>query len=476
MSLKSYRDFIASKRIAFLGDGLHHVPELNSKMFPHQIHSTEFALHKGRAALFLDTGLGKSICALDWGRIIVEHTNKPVLMLAPLAVAQQHAREAEKFGIDAVVVRSGEEIGSKRIYVTNYDRLDKFDVGRFGGIILDESSCLKNFTGKTTRTLIEAFSKTQFRLCCTATPAPNDHTELGTHAEFLGAMRREEMLPIWFINDTADTGTWRIKGHARADFWSWVASWSRCIAKPSDIGFDDGDFILPPLNITHHEVSADRLLNSGEERQGNLKGQQRLFRIPDTSATSIHTEKRMTIERRADCVAKILAAEPSEPWLVWVDTDYEADAIMARLPMAIEVRGSMKVEEKERRLVAFSEGRERILVTKCSIAGFGLNFQHCAHQCFAGISFSYENFYQAIRRSWRFGQKRPVQIHIVCADTEYAIWAVVERKAGDHEAMKSEMVAAMRRSMREETSRKLYQPVEEAKLPAWLVACTEIVI
>jgi superfamily II DNA or RNA helicase len=470
MSLSAYHDLIASKRVAFAGEGMSKIPALNSAMFDHQHHSTEFALRKGRSALFLDTGLGKSLCALNWGSVIVETQNKPVLMLAPLAVAQQHKREADKFGIDAAVVRSQDEVGAARIYVTNYDRLDKFDASRFSGVILDESSVIKNFTGKTTRALIDTFSKTRFRLACTATPAPNDHTELGTHAEFLGAMRREEMLPIWFINDTMDTGTWRIKGHARENFWSWVASWSRCVSKPSDLGFDDSGFVLPPIDIIHHEVSADRLSDAGYEKKGKHAGQQRLFRIPDTSATSIHHEKRLTIEQRADKVASLLAAEPSEPWIVWVDTDYEADAIMARLPGAIEVRGSMKVEEKERRLVAFSEGRERVIVTKASIAGFGLNWQHCARQCFAGISFSYENFYQAIRRSWRFGQKRPVNIHVVCADTERAIWAVVERKAGDHEAMKREMVAAMRRSVANERSNKIYQPTREASLPSWLAA------
>jgi len=468
VSLQAYHDLIATKRPAFQGIGLSDIPELNPAMFDHQRHSTEFALRKGRAALFLDTGLGKSLCALDWGRIVVEHTNKPVLMLAPLAVAQQHKSEADKFGIDAQVVRTDDEIGAKRIYITNYDRLDKMDASRFAGVILDESSVIKNFTGKTTKKLIETFDRLPFRLACTATPAPNDHTELGTHAEFLGAMRREEMLPIWFINDTMDTGTWRIKGHARENFWSWVASWSRCVSKPSDLGFSDDGFILPPLEIIHHEISADRSIDPGEEGKGKLQGQHRLFRIPDTSATAIHKEKRLTIDDRADMVASLLAAEPTEPWIVWVDTDYEADAIMKRIPHAMEVRGSLKVEEKERRLVAFSEGRERIIVTKSVIGGYGLNWQHCARQCFAGISFSYENFYQSIRRSWRFGQRRPVDIHVVCADTERAIWAVVERKSGDHEAMKREMVSAMRRSVANETSRKIYTPNQEAAFPAWL--------
>lgn len=464
--LADYYDMIENKRVAFRGRGLDAIPELNPAMFPHQRHGVEFALRQARAALFFDTGLGKSLCALDWGRVVVEHTDKPVLMLAPLAVAQQHIREADRFGIDAQVVRSEDEMGGKRIYVTNYDRLDKFDPTRFGGVILDESSIIKSFTGKTTRALIEAFADTPFRLACTATPAPNDHTELGTHAEFLGAMRREEMLPIWFINDTMDTGTWRIKGHARESFWSWVASWARCVSKPSDLGFDDAGYVLPDLDIIHHEVKADRMTDRGEEKGG----QHRLFRIPDTSATSIHHEKRLTIGDRAAAVADLIGREPGEPWIVWVDTDYEADAVMAHLPDAVEVRGTQSPEEKERKLVAFSEGRTRIIVTKPKIAGFGLNWQHCSRQCFAGISFSYEAFYQAVRRSWRFGQSRPVHVHVVCADTERAIWAVVERKSGDHEAMKREMVAAMRRSMNAETSRKLYSPQQKAVLPAWIAA------
>jgi hypothetical protein len=466
VSLASYHDLIARKRVAFLPSGLSEIPRLSDALFPHQRHAVEFALKAGRCALFLDTGLGKSLCALEWGRIIVEHTKKPVLMLAPLAVAQQHKREAERFGIDAEVVRSQEEVGARRIYITNYDRVDAFDPSKFGGVILDESSILKSFTGKTTRKLIEMFAGTPFRLCCTATPAPNDHTELGTHAEFLGVMRRDEMLPIWFINDTMDTGTWRIKAHARESFWEWVASWARCISLPSDLGFEDAGFALPELIVTHHEVTADRTGDAGAEKDG----QGRLFRIPDTSATSIHHEKRLTIQDRAARVAELVNAEPGEPWIVWVDTDYEADAVTASLPDAIEVRGSMKPEDKERRLVAFSEGRARIMLTKSSIAGFGLNWQHCARQCFAGISFSYESYYQAVRRSWRFGQTRPVHVHVVCADTERAIWNVVSRKQGDHDAMKREMAAAMRRSMAVKSAKVTYNPHHKATLPSWIAA------
>lgn len=466
--IQSYRDMIAAKRVAFVPTGITNPGELNKHMRGHQMHCTEFALRAGRSALFLDTGLGKSLCALDWGRKVVEYTNKPVLMLAPLAVAQQHEKEAIKFDIDAKSIRSEEEIGAKRVYITNYDRLDRFDVSRFGGVILDESSIIKSFAGVTTRKLIDVFSKTPFRLACTATPAPNDHTELGTHAEFFGVMRRDEMLPIWFINDTANTGNWRIKGHAVENFWEWVASWARCVSLPSDIGYSDDGFILPDLVVRHHEVAADRFVDRGEEKDG----QSRLFRIPDTSATSIHKEKRLTIKDRADMVAGIVSAERNEPWIIWVDTDYEADAIMPLLHDAgidaVEVRGSDKREAKESSLVQFTEGRIPVILTKPSIAGYGLNWQHCARQCFAGISFSYENYYQAIRRCWRFGQSCPVNVHVVCADTERSMWNVVARKAGDHDAMKKSMVAAMRRSMSARKSRVSYSAQKEGAFPAWL--------
>ena len=465
-ALSPYHDLIASKRVSFSATGLDRVPELNPAMFPHQRHSTEFALRNGRAALFLDTGLGKSLCALDWGRVIVEETNKPVLMLAPLAVAGQHEREAHKFGIDAKAVREPNEIGSARVYITNYDRLDKFDAAQFGGIILDESSIIKSFNGQTSRRLISTFARTPYRLACTATPAPNDHAELGMHSEFLGTLSQSQMLVRWFLHDSADTGTWRMKGHAVEDFWSWVASWARCVSKPSDLGFSDDGFALPPLELIRHVVAADRGLDAGEEKDGQAK----LFRIPETSATSIHREKRLTIEARADRLAEIIAAEPNEPWVVWCDTDYEADALTDRIPHAVEVRGSMRPDVKEDRITAFSTGQAKIIITKPSVAGFGLNWQHCARMGFVGLSFSYESYYQAIRRCWRFGQKRPVNVHVAMADTEAAIWDVVSRKAGDHDAMKAQMVAAMSRASHTVSEIEDYTPNKKARLPAWMAA------
>lgn len=465
MSLEAYRGMIAKSRPGFDPSGFEGEFNLPPQMFDHQRASVEFALRGGANALFLDTGLGKTLCALAWGQEVVRRTNRPVLMLAPLGVTAQHKREADCFGIDAVVSRDG-LIAGPRIVISNYERLHLFNPEKFAGVILDESSILKSFTGQTTRRLIGAFAQTPYRLACTATPAPNDHTELGTHAEFLGVMSRDQMLMRWFLHDSADTGTWRLKGHAVRPFWDWVASWARCVSRPSDLGFSDDGFVMPELRMHRHLVAADRIIGRGEEKDG----QAHLFRMPDMSATSVHTEKRLTCEARARMVADIVAAEPDEPWTVWVETDYDADAIMAAIPGAVEVRGSMSAEQKEERLTAFTTGEIRVLVTKASIAGFGLNWQHCARTVFAGMSFSYEAFYQAVRRHWRFRQSRHVDCHVVFADTEAAIWDVVSRKAGDHDAMKREMTQAMARAHRAETRLHSYQPQKPATLPAWMVS------
>ena len=466
MSLADYRGLIAAKRIAFVPRGMATIPSLNPALKDHQRHAVEFALKAGCAALFLDTGLGKTLCALEWGRIVVEHTGRPVLMLAPLAVAAQHEREAVKFGIDAKAVREPDEITTPRVYITNYDRLAKFDAEQFAGVILDESSILKSFHGATTKALIATFKHTPFRLCCTATPAPNDHAELGQHSEFLGVMSQSQMLTRWFIHDSADTGNWRMKGHAVQDFWNWVASWARCVSKPSDLGFSDQGYDLPALDLKRHIVEADRSLDAGAEKDG----QARLFRMPDTSATSIHREKRMTTDARADVIAALVAQEPGEAWVVWCDTDYEADALADRIPGAVEVRGSMSPDVKEANLTMFSTGQVRVIITKPSIAGFGLNWQHSARMAFVGLSFSYESFYQAIRRCWRFGQSRPVSVHVACADTEESIWQIVSRKAGDHDAMKAEMTAAMARASHSVPEQAPYQPAKPLALPQWIAA------
>lgn len=464
MSLATYHELIARKRVSFEARGIRDVPDLNPALKPHQVHCVEFALRAGCAAHFLDTGLGKSFAALEWGRVIVEHTNKPVLMLAPLAVGQQHEREAARWGIDAKHRREPNADDSARIVITNYERLDRFDPSSFAGVILDESSILKSFTGVTTRKLIASFANTPYRLSATATPAPNDHMELGNQSEFLGALSQTQMLTRFFIHDSADTGQWRMKGHAVKQFWEWVASWSRCVSMPSDLGFPDDGYALPELVTHRHLIASDRSLDPGQEKDG----QALLFRMPDLSATSIHREKRLTVEKRAEKVAELVASEPNEPWIIWCDTDYEADALQALIPDAVEVRGSQIAEIKESKIDAFSRGEKRVLISKPSVCGYGLNWQHCARVAFVGLSFSYENYYQAIRRCWRFGQTRAVHCHVVAADTEAAIGAVIARKAGDHDKMKREMTMAMRRAMRIEAELSPYNPIQRAALPAWL--------
>ena len=462
--IQEYRNLISGKAALFEPVGLNRVPALHSSMFPHQQASTDFALRAGCAGLFLATGLGKSLCSLEWGRVIVCHTNKPVLMLAPLAVSKQHEREAVKFGIDAKAVREPEEIDGKRIYITNYERMDRFDADLFGGVILDESGILKAYTGSTSRKLRAKFARTKFRLAASATPAPNDHMEIGQQSEFLGIMESPEMLSRWFITDQSEMGRYRVKAAARLSFWNWVASWSRCIDLPSDIGFPDDAYALPPLNLHQHIVDTDTLVDAGAEHDG----QSRLFRIPDTSATSIHKEKRLTVDDRADCIARIVDREPDEPWVIWCDTDYEADALMERLPRFIEVRGSQSAEEKEQKLVAFSEGVVSGIITKPKLAGWGLNWQHCARQAFIGLSFSYEAFYQAARRCWRFGQSRPVDVHVAMATTEMSMWAAINRKAAAHDEMKLAMKAAMQRAHQKSQVLDSYRPTMNFQPPVWL--------
>lgn len=452
-----YLALIAAKKVEAKALGFEPGP-INDALKDHQKHCADFAIRQGRAALFLDTGMGKTSTALEWASQVVAKTNRPVLMLAPLACAKQHQGEAEARGYDALAIREPTEIKGARTYITNYDRLDKFDADSFAGVILDESSILKSFTGQTTRKLISTFERHPYRLACTATPAPNDHTELGQHSQFLGIMDSPEMLARWFIADQTNMGRYRLKKAAVGAFWDWVASWARCLSKPSDIGLSDAGYILPELTHHRHMVAADRSQDSGEH----------LFRIPDTSATSIHKEKRLTIEARAALIAGVVEAEPNEPWLIWCDTDYEAEAITRAIPQALEVRGSQTAEVKEERIGAFLSGEARVLLSKPSICGWGLNFQHCARMAFAGLSFSYESYYQAVRRCWRFGQKRPVHVHVAMADTERAIWDVVSRKQGDHDAMKIEMAAAMKRVARASRVLDDYAPAQPLQLPSFL--------
>lgn len=456
MSVNEYRRFIASKGTSAPTVGF--APKLlPDRMFTHQRAAVDFALGKGRAALFLDTGLGKSGCEAVFADECVRETKKPSLILTPLAVARQMQRECEAFGVDARVVRDADEQWSG-VNIANYERLAKLDLSRFGAVVLDESSILKSFAGATKRALVEAFRDTPYRLAATATPAPNDHVELGTHSEFLGIMGSMEMLCRWFINDTSTASQdWRLKGHATADFWSWVASWARAASLPSDLGGDDAGFILPRMNVRLHTVGVDLTQDAD---QGML------FRIPDNSATSVHKEKARTLSERVGQAAEIANGHDGFV-IVWCERDDESAALTKAIPDAVEVRGSMPMEAKEEALDTFTTGQSRVIVTKPRIAGFGLNWQHADCQVFASLSHSYERYYQAIRRSWRFGQTREVTANIVIAETEHGIWRNVQRKAADHDRMKAAMAEAMR-GAQTESHRRAYDKSPEVSLPDFL--------
>lgn len=455
--IPEYADFLARKAPRAQSSGV--APSaMPAHLFDFQQACVAFAVEQGRCGLFLDTGLGKTRCQLEWAAQAAAASNGRALILTPLAVARQIEREGLSLGYDVRVIREQSE-AREGVNVVNYDRLEKIDPDWYGAVSLDESSVLKSFTGKTTRALIDSFSGHRFRMAATATPAPNDHMELGNHAEFLSIMPASEMLMRWFINDTAEASQkWRLKGHAEHSFWNWMASWSRMAASPEDMGFDGSRYVLPPLKVIRHKAHGDAKPMAGS-----------LFTL-ETSATAIHDVKRQTAGARADATAALVNGN-RDPWVIWCDTDYEADALIKRIPEAVEVRGSHPVEKKEERLAAFADGQARVIITKSSIAGFGLNWQHCARMAFVGRSFSYEAWYQAVRRCWRFGQKRDVEAHIIVAEGEDQIGRVIDRKADDHDRMKRAMASAMRRNVGSDALAKVaYLPTHKGRLPQWMLA------
>ena len=456
MSLADYRAFIAARAVAPSMGGFAPRP-INSAAKAHQEAALRFALEKGKSAAFLDTGLGKSFIELEFARQCADETGKPSLILTPLAVAGQMIREGQKFNIDARQIREQIDVGAG-VMVANYERLHKLDPAAFGAVVLDESSILKSYAGRTRALIEDAFYATPCKLAATATPSPNDHTEIGNHAEFLGVMRQQEMLSKWFINDTSTASQeWRLKGHATGDFWQWVASWSRCATLPSDLGGDDAGYVLPEIDRRIHTVAADRM-------EGIAEGM--LFRIPEMSATSFHAEKRLTLRQRVKLAAEL--ATHDKPVTVWCETNDESAALANLIPGAIEVHGSLDPDEKERRLLGFADGQYRAIVTKPKLAGFGVNWQHCAHAVFASISFSYEQHYQAVRRSHRFGQSETVRNDIVIADTEASIWNVINAKSAKHDEMKRRMAEAMKDAQSTATRRVKYERPLDLAFPAWI--------
>jgi hypothetical protein len=461
--VSAYQDFLARKAISDPSTGLVTVPELPSALFAFQNDITSWALRRGRAAIFAGTGMGKSFMELAWADAVHRETGRDILHLAPLAVSSQMVREADKFGIVARQVRAGSDCLSG-VNITNYQKLEHFDLSQFGGVILDESSILKSSQGAFRNMLIEQCSQVPFRLAATATPAPNDFMELGNHAEFLGVMSYTDMLATFFVHDGGDTSAWRLKGHAEDEFWRWMASWAVMLRKPSDLGYPDDGYDLPPLNYVQHTV--------GVEYKPSIETGL-LFPIQANSLSERIAARRDTVAER---VAKAASITPTDrPFVWWCNLNSESEALTHSIPGAVETKGSDSDEVKERKLLDFTEGRIRVLITKPKVAGFGMNWQHCADTGFVGLNDSWEQLYQSVRRFWRFGQTKPVTVHMIAAETEGAVVANLRRKEVDADRM----AAAMVRHMADLSSLEIrgttrdrgdYRPTLNLSLPEWIAA------
>ena len=427
-------------------------------LFDFQAAMVEWACRKGRAALFEDCGLGKTIQELVWSENVHRHSNRNVLLLTPLAVTHQIAMEAEKFGISAKVSRDGKV--HRGITVTNYEKLHLFDPADFAGIACDESSILKSYDGATKAAITAFARKLPYRLLATATAAPNDFTELGTSSEALGYLGHMDMLGRFFKNDLNNSATgrmrgevikWRLKGHAELPFWRWVCSWARAVRRPSDLGFDDSRFVLPPLIEQEHEVQANTLAEG------------MLFALPAAGLKEQREERRRTLHERCEKVAS-LVNHTGQPALVWCHLNDEGDALQKLIPDAIQVSGKDSDEAKEEKLLAFADGKARVLITKPIIGAWGLNYQHCNHVTFFP-SHSFEQYYQAVRRCWRFGQRRPVTVDIVTTEGEKGVLANLQRKAAQADCMFSNLVAEMNTAM---AISRASQFNKKQEVPQWL--------
>jgi hypothetical protein len=458
-----YLDFLARKAVRDPATGLTSEPRLPEAMFGFQREITAWALRRGRAALFAGTGLGKSFMELAWGDAVSRETGRRILHIAPLAVSAQMVREANKFGIAAHLAKSASDVGNG-ISITNYQKIEHFDLSDFGGVILDESSILKSTDGKYRTRLIEACQQIPFRLAATATPAPNDFMELGNHAEFLGVMSYTDMLATFFVHDGGDTRSWRLKGHAEDEFWKWMASWAVMLRKPSDLGYPDDGYDLPPLNYVQHTV--------GVEYAPSIETGL-LFPMQAATLQERIAARRDTVAERVAMAAKITPTD--RPFVWWCNLNAESEALTKAIPGAVETKGADPDDVKERKLTDFSEGRIRVLVTKPSVAGFGMNWQHCSDTGFVGLNDSWEQFYQAVRRFWRFGQTRPVTAHLIAAETEGAVVANLRRKEADADRMAAAMVRHMADLSSVEVrgmtrDRGDYRPTLPLQLPKWLAA------
>ena len=426
--MSAYAEFLARKtRVAEPAGHQVALADINLALHDWQRRIVQWAVGVGRAAIWADTGLGKTRMELEWARL----SGKVTLIVAPLAVCQQTVREAAAIGMDARYIRDGIDITGPGVWITNYEMVDHFDPNILDAVVLDEASILKQSDGKTRTKLIEHFAGVARRLACTATPAPNDSEELTNQAEFLGVTTRRDMLATYFVHDN---NGWRPKGHARNAMYRWMAEWAVALRRPSDLGYPDNGYILPKLDIVPHllpvEVTVDGQLFGAD--LGGVGGRAKV--------------RKATLEPRCEHAASLVVAEPDQPWLLWCGTNDEADMLARLIPDALNIYGSMSPEEKAAGLLGFADGTVKHLITKPKIASFGMNFQHCARIAFVGLSDSWEQYYQGIRRCWRYGQTRPVHAHIVLTETEAPIAANIARKESEANAINESLIAEMRKS------------------------------
>lgn len=457
-----YKEFLENKKIRFYNGGFES-DYVNEKLFGWQTDIVRWCLRKGKSAIFSDCGSGKTAMQLEWAAEVSEHCQMPVLILAPLSVGKQTQREGVKFGIHVTVCRTQADIQGG-VNITNYEMIEHFDPNAFCGIVLDESSILKHQDSKTRQYLTDAFVNTPYKLCCTATPSPNDFMELGQHSQFLGVMNHTEMLATFFIHDGGDTAKWRLKGHAVDKFFEFVASWACCLTRPQDLGYEQDGYDLPELRI--HEVQTDSDPIECEN------GQVRLFAGVAQTLEERRAARRCSLGDRVQIAADI-ANETDEQVLIWCGLNDEGDALEKAINGAVQVAGSDTMQHKEDTMLGFSAGKVRALVSKAKIAGWGMNWQNCHKVIFVGLSDSFEEYYQAVRRCWRFGQDKPVDVYIIISDAEGAVRSNIERKQKDAERMKEELVKHTRDILSEDIHKTVkisdsYKTNMRMEIPRWL--------
>lgn len=454
--MSSYSDFVSTRLSETHTDGIPVVADrVHDGLYPFQRIIVARALELGRYCIFADTGLGKTAMQAVWADHVSRHTGGRVLIVAPLAVAQQTVAEAARFGVTVEYARHQHD-STSQIVITNYDMLAHFDPARYVGIVLDESSILKHEFGAHKQQIVSAFCPTPFKLACTATPSPNDFTELGNHYEFLGVKSRAEMLSEFFVHDAAAHSDWRLKKHGRRRFWEWIGTWSSVIQHPRDMGFDDHRFDLLPLSVEYHEVELDQSL---AQSAGFL------FPMPAVTLSEQRAVRRQSTQARVEVIRRIV--EQTDHALIWCETNDEADAIEAGIEGAVQIAGCDDREVKAERMTAFARGEIATLVTKPKIAGFGMNWQVCNCVVFAGVSHSFEQTYQAIRRCYRFGQTRPVTVHFLVCGGDAMIVENYRRKEAEHHQMRAEMVRCLNGNA---TTKRWddYEPTQPLEVPAWL--------